>query len=266
MITEYGDQLHIGGGPAVHGGTVADLAEQTWADYLAVMEAGMAAHPRSLQKMIGPSEIGDPCNRALLHKLAGTPEPPRGPAWKPQVGTACHDQQERWFSNPALVGVDPASDRYLVEQTITCGMIGPHPLKGHTDLVDLMTGGVIDHKFVGKTKLQHYRRSGPSQLYRVQAHTYGKGWADEGYPVRFVMICFFPRDGEFKEGFNWWEPYDPAVAEWALARMNMLYSMLQGLGLEGALALFPDPCGDQYCDYCRADRAAAMQSNPFQTK
>jgi len=143
-------------------------------------------------------------------------------------------------------------------------MIGPHPLKGHTDLVDLMTGGVIDHKFVGKTKLQHYRRSGPSQLYRVQAHTYGKGWADEGYPVRFVMICFFPRDGEFKEGFNWWEPYDPGVAEWALARMNMLYQMLQALGLEGALALFPAPCGDQYCDYCAADRRAQLQTNPFQ--
>jgi hypothetical protein len=249
------------GGPAVHGGTVGDLADQAWQDYLGVVTRGMDKHPRSQQKMIGPSEIGDPCNRALICKLAQLPEPARGPAWKPQVGTACHAQMEEWFEDEEVV-MAPRGDRYLVEQEVFCGMIGPEKLTGHTDLVDKWLGGVIDHKFVGKTRLLMYRTKGPGQLYRVQAHTYGKGWELEGYRVRFVMICFLPRDGELSDAFHWWEPYDPAVADWAIARCNQLDQMWRALGVQKALELFP-LCQDNYCDWCALDRAKSAAANPF---
>lgn len=47
-------------------------------------------HPRSQQKRIGPSEIGNPCDRRIGYKLLGHPERERGDAWKPTVGTAVH--------------------------------------------------------------------------------------------------------------------------------------------------------------------------------
>lgn len=250
-------------GPALHGGTVDDLAAQAWQDYIGVITRGMEAHPRSLQKMIGPSEIGDECNRALISKLAGIPEPPRAPAWKPAVGTAVHTQLEEWFEDEDIV-MAPRGDRYLVEQTVVCGTINGVPLTGHTDLVDRWTGGIIDHKAVGKTRLVLYRRKGPGQAYRVQAHTYGAGWAARGIPVRFVMICFLPRDGELSEAFHWYEEFRPDVAAWALDRLEKLDSLWKTMGVEPALALFPF-CDNEYCKFCAPQKMAAAMKNPFKT-
>ena len=50
----------------------------------------IAHHPRSLQKRIGPSEVGTPCDRRIGYKLLGHTENERGDAWKPTVGTAVH--------------------------------------------------------------------------------------------------------------------------------------------------------------------------------
>lgn len=223
-------------------------------EYEQVMLTGMQQHPRSLQKMIGPSEIGTECSRAMLYKLAQQPEPPRPPGngWKPQVGTACHDQQQDWFDTVTTpAGTTPAD--WQTEKEVEVGRIGPDPITGHTDLL-ANSGAVIDHKFVGAYKLKSVKASqDPGELYKVQIHTYGKGWDDKGFPVHIVMIVFHPRDGELTDSYYWWDVYNRKIAEAALDRANQLYTLLTGFGLDNALTMFP-LCGGRYCDWCNRDK------------
>ncbi|OIU88634.1 hypothetical protein [Microbacterium sp. AR7-10] len=229
--------------------------------YLGVINAGITAHPRSLQKRIGPSELGKPCDRWMLRKLAGEEEPQRGPAWKPAIGTAMHDQLERWFDAANRGGGDVANTEWVTEWQVTVGRIGDTPITGHSDLYHVPTGTVIDHKVVGAKQLAKYRLHGPSQQYRVQAHLYGKGFTDDGGwgPCRAVAIAFLPRDGELHQAYFWSEPHDPHLALDALGRANRLWALLQVVGLDAALRTAPF-CDDEWCSWCKADRRAEQKA------
>ena len=225
--------------------------------YLGVIKDGITRHPRSLQKRIGPSEIGRPCDRWILHKLNGDGEPDRGPAWKPAVGTAVHDQLERWFDAANRGGGELDRTEWVTEWQVTVGQIGGQDIDGHSDLFHVPTGTVIDHKIIGPKQLAKYRLHGPSQQYRVQAHLYGRGFtADGGWgPCRAVAIAFLPRDGELSGTYFWSEPYDPHLAAEAMNRANRLHTMLTVVGIEAALAASP-LCDDQWCTWCRAEKRA----------
>lgn len=228
-------------------------------EYEAVMLTGMAQHERSQQKLIGPSEIGVECDRALLYKLAQAPEPPEEPGrgWKPTVGTALHAQQEHWYGTVTTPNGTTPGD-WEVEQKVAVGTVGPDTIKGSTDLY-ARSGCVIDHKFVGKYKLQLVRAHDyPGKQYQVQAHTYGRGWVLDGFPVHAVMIVFHPREGELTDSYYWWEPYNEFIPADALARANNRYTLLESFGLEQALTLFPY-CADKWCDWCNWDK----KSRPY---
>ncbi|QZY52901.1 hypothetical protein [Leucobacter tenebrionis] len=236
--------------------------------YLGVIEAAIAAHPRSLQKRIGPSEIGIECDRRILYKLAGVDEPPRPPAWKPAVGTAVHDQLERWFDATNPSG-DVARSDWVTEWEITVGMLGTGPdaipITGHSDLFHVPSGTVIDHKVVGPKQLTKYRLHGPSRQYRVQAHLYGKGFTETGGwgDAKHVAISFLPRDGELSKAYWWHEPYNPHIAAEALNRLNALWGLLQIVGLEAALRAKP-LCDDEWCPWCSRERPAPERRNVFE--
>lgn len=226
--------------------------------YLGVIKDGITRHPRSLQKRIGPSEIGRPCDRWILHKLNGDGEPDRGPAWKPAVGTAVHDQLERWFDAANRHGGEVDRTEWITEWEVNVGKIGGTDTTGHSDLFHVPTGTVIDHKIIGPKQLAKYRLHGPSQQYRVQAHLYGKGFTDDGGwgPCRTVAIAFLPRDGELSGAYFWSEPYDPHLAAEAMTRANRLHTMLTVVGIDAALAASP-LCDDQWCTWCRTEKRAA---------
>jgi len=76
-----------------------------------VIRGAIANHPRSLQKRIGPSEIGTPCDRRIGYKLLGQEENPRGDAWKPTVGTAVHGWLEKALEDANLAQVIAAGGR-----------------------------------------------------------------------------------------------------------------------------------------------------------
>jgi hypothetical protein len=229
--------------------------------YLGVIKDGITRHPRSLQKRIGPSEIGRPCDRWILHKLNGDGEPDRGPAWKPAVGTAVHDQLERWFDAANRNGGETTRVEWVTEWQVNVGQIGGQDVPGHSDLFHVPTGTVIDHKIVGPKQLAKYRLHGPSQQYRVQAHLYGKGFTDDGGwgPCRHVAIAFLPRDGELSGAYFWSEPYNPHLAAEALVRANRLWTMLTVVGINAALAASP-LCDDQWCTWCRAEKRAEARA------
>lgn len=108
---------------------------------------------------------------------------------------------------------------------------------------------IVTHNTKGKHTMGGHRRHGPGQTYRTQAHLYGQGWVNAGHRVQTVMIVFLPRDGEFGQIFQWSEPFQPAIAEQAMARLNSLNQLLR-LGIEQATAMYPEPCGQDYCSWC----------------
>lgn len=221
-------------------------------DYMDFVVDAIINHPRSLQRSIGPSEIGTPCTRKLGYKLAGHEERTQPPNWRATIGTGGHLWQETCFDRAnmqwALSQGTPGIERYLIEETVTVGLdAAGKPITGSCDLFDRLTGTVIDHKFVGKTQLAKYTASGPSQTYRVQAHLYGQGWVNAGVPVERVMIAFLPRDGQLDDACLWSEPWDRQIAANALQRLHGVQLTLQALGDSAFENL---PTADDYCISC----------------
>lgn len=226
-----------------------DLAIGVAETYLDSIADSIANHPRSLQKRIGPSELGKPCKRDVLHKLNGDEEPPRpNVPWKPTVGTAVHSYMDGLFSTAANPG-GREEGRWLTEETVSVGYVGGTEITGSCDLYDTWSGTVLDHKIIGSWAMKNYRANGPSEQYRRQAHLYGKGFEDDGFPVRLVAIAFLPRDGELTDAYIWTAPYQRSIAEDTLQTVNHLETLRAALGIEAALALYPE-CEDRWCPWC----------------
>lgn len=205
-------------------------------DLEAVVRDHARGATRSQQVALGPSEVGQTCERRLALTLLGAPKiNDDRDEWTSSVGTAIHSWMEKAFTdaNTRLVaaGLPP---RWLVEQTVT---IRPG-LDGHCDVYDLWTHTVLDHKFPGVTSIRKYRKQGhPGQQYRWQGHCYGLGWARLGFPVKNVAIAMYPRSGIIRDTWLWQEPYDPAIAEEALKRVD---DLIVGMDIAESLGSLPD--------------------------
>lgn len=208
-------------------------------DIRTLIERAITNHPRSLQKRIGPSELGTPCSHCLAAKLAGWEQvDERSVPWLPTIGTAVHAWLEEQVIRHEVDRIGNLSDpgrRYLCEQPVMVGTIGGQDIWGSTDLVDVHTGTIVDYKIVGPTTLKK-AKAGPSPEYRAQAHLYAKGWNDAGVRVDHVAIAFLPRNAmSLDDGIWWHEPHDRSIAERALDRANRLAANLTAL-----TALGPD--------------------------
>jgi hypothetical protein len=218
-------------------------------ELLHTIRTAIADQPRSRQTRIGPSELGITCDRRISYKLRGTPEVnTRQAPWLPTVGTAVHAWLEDVFGADNVHRLARGeAERWLLEQRVSVGNVGEEEITGSCDLYDTATGSVIDWKTTGKTRLDAYRRNGPSNQYRVQAHAYGRGWARKGYDVETVAICFLPRNAELDSTVWWSEPYDESVAVAALARAEAITMVNAALG-EAAPAVMSTT--DSECGYC----------------
>jgi hypothetical protein len=217
------------------------------AEMLDVIVKGIASHERSAQKRIGPSEIGTPCARKLGAKIAGFDNGnDGGTSWRAFVGTAIHEKIETFFD--AQNGLWPDQQRYATEQKVEAGTIDGETIDGSCDLFDMICGVVVDWKTTSQAKLKAYRRNGPGETYRVQAHSYGRGWENGGHHVEHVAIVFFPRDGNLEDAYWWTEPYDRTVAEQAFARADAIAAGQRLLGAEVFQRSLP--ATEDHCEYC----------------
>ncbi|RTE49621.1 hypothetical protein EKN07_06140 [Actinobaculum sp. 352] len=198
----------------------------------ALIEDSILSAPRSLQKLIGPSELGTPCDHCLAAKLAGW-EARQDPAWLPFIGTCVHEHLERFFGSLAKAGVLESRQ----EARVTVGEVAGTPITGSTDLwiPDIAgpgSGGMtVDWKIVGNAKLDKVKASQhPGIQYEAQAHLYAKGWNDAGYPTRHVAVYFLPRN-KFRIGDGWWwtDTYRPEIAQRALDRADRITRTLHAL-------------------------------------
>lgn len=223
--------------------TDADRALQT---YLRIIRDGAAGLARSQQTAIGPSEVGEPCARRLAYKMCGTPA--ANPSINPMpsiIGTGAHEQFAAFFrqENERL-----GRRRFLIEERVTCGIIS-----GSCDLYDSDTCSVVDWKFPGPRRYTQYRDHGPSDLYRIQVHTYGYGHALAGRSVKDVSIVFINRGGQ--AATIWTAPYDEAVATRAQARLEGIaaatdaWAAALGGDLAQVIAKIP-PTPSELCPWC----------------
>ena len=197
---------------------------------------------RSAQAAIGPSEIGNPCDRRIAYQVSGIqPITNPGDPLAAFLGTGGHAMLEDVFKTyqgqELPVGTTPGqplpadliapyadNPRYLTETPV-------HPtswLSGTCDLYDAYEDTVIDFKWVGAWSMNKYRKHGPSTTYRTQGHTYGLGWEKAGRTPKNVAIVFLPRETSIKNNVRcsldyiwvWSEPYDRSIAERAITRVE----------------------------------------------
>ncbi|WP_263121147.1 hypothetical protein [Cellulomonas sp. RIT-PI-Y] len=205
-------------------------------DARGVIEDAIVNHPRSLQRTIGPSEIGTPCEHCLAAKLAGWDQV-RDVAWLPTIGTALHAWvEEAFIAHENRRGAQHDGGlRYLTEAKVMVGTILGQEIWGSTDLLDVATGMTVDWKLVGAATLRK-AKTGPSPVYRTQADLYAKGWNDAGVRVDHVAIAYLPRNAVSLDDAIWWTaPHDRQRAVDALARAERIATNLAAL-----TALGPD--------------------------
>lgn len=178
---------------------------------------------RSQQKAIGPSEVGEPCERQLSYKMLDWPETNtnRDPI-AAIIGTGFHMWMAEKFEARQTVMAD-GTPRYRIEERVTVrdSPIDTARLAGSADLYDRLSAVNNDWKLVGKSSHDKYRRQGPGEKYRIQAHLYGLGQANAGHPPARVAVTFIGRHHELMVHV-WSEPYDERIAVAALARLDRI--------------------------------------------
>lgn len=179
--------------------------------------------PRSMQTELGPSELADPCERKLAFKVSRAGSKNSGASRRAAIiGTAAHDMMERALAD------DPD---WVVEKRVQIGGV----TAGKSDalwlpfkeliyreslppIVRIVDGIVVDWKFPGDTTVTKVKRDGhPGVQYEGQAHSYAKGWAEKGYPVKYVAIAFLSKNMEDKD-LIWIDYYDEEKAQKVLDR------------------------------------------------
>lgn len=157
---------------------------------------------RSVQKDIGPSEMGG-CKRRAWHRLQGTPKTnPDTLGMAAWMGTAIHTALEK-----AMQKQDPFGERFSLEVEVKAEVDG-FPVRGHVDVYDSLLAEVVDWKTTTKRGLKDF----PSEQQRIQVQVYGYLLRANGFDVDAVTLVGIPRDGNEQDIVIHTEPYDESVA------------------------------------------------------
>lgn len=158
---------------------------------------------RDKQRKVGPSELGDLCERCLAEKLLGVHKEEKTHPLAPMIGTAFHLYLEN------TIGLEG----YLKETKVTVGTIeGYGDIRGTADGFDTATGHVVDYKVLSKKKIKAFSSAtffdedynpefysdslteGQLKKYYYQMQLYGLGMENAGYEVNHTSLILFPRD------------------------------------------------------------------------
>ncbi len=155
---------------------------------------------RDKQIQIGPSNIGDPCDKCLGLAMAGIlPDGPRAApdrfnllAWE---GSAVHLSLELSVQR-AILGGDPKWWGVRTERKVSIGEVeGYGEVSGSIDISGHTPPVALDYKMRSKRFIQKWRplKTLPPET-KVQGHTYGYGMELEGNAPEEVGFIIIPRD------------------------------------------------------------------------
>lgn len=234
------------------------VVDPLWTDLETMIKNRYSSTPRHLQRELGPSEVGHPCMRKLAFGMMQIPR--CNPEYDPLpsiTGTAMHT----WLEGAAKMDNERLGrERWLIETRVevTAG------LSGSADLYDTDTDTVIDWKNLGVTTFGAKIKD-PGPTYRNQCQMYGKGFRRRGYAVKRVAIAILPRGGTLRKMHLHIEDYDEAAANRALARRELVISLIDDLKVETNpigyqwIPNHPDTC--VFCPWWRPNTDSPIQCN-----
>lgn len=229
-------------------------------DVMKVIERHISNRPRSLQREIGPSEIGHECGRYVAYKLADvdTINPAsKLVAWRPQIGVFVHSGLDEVFTAAnSVLDEWQTEQRVKVAQIPALGGDEAEDIYGSGDLYAARTATVLDWKIVGPTTMKKVKAvprgtfapRGASEKYRIQGQSYGIGYVALGLRVQWITIAYLPAAGELHEAYFHTEPFSPAVAAPSIQRLSATRQLLRAMPLSQALEL--TSTSDQFCQKC----------------
>ena len=207
----------------------------------AVVNNRSANAPRSQQKRIGLSEVGEICVRKISYKLLDWEKTnPSTDPWASISGTALHS----WLADAFM----DFPDKYLVEHKVQV----TDELSGTADLFDIENKMVIDHKCVGATSMKSRKKGGMTHQQRVQINLYALGFEREGLDVQKVALAFYPLGGRLDGLHTIVEPYNRQLALDAIQRLQDTQVLLWQLDPEANpknWELIPTT-PSLFCSYC----------------
>jgi hypothetical protein len=213
-----------------------DLAAYLKQQLVTVVRDFCQSRPRATQVAIGPSEIGNPCDRALALKSLGYPDHDAGThftgdPWASFVGSAVHARLEKAFLRDNAQHADDMNEqRWRIETRVEVAT----GISGTADLYNAETRTVIDHKVPGDYIYKKALAGDVSETYLTQLQCYGYGFTRLGFPVSNVALAFWQRgNGAHLNGLHvmvW--PYDPGTVHNALTRWYQLSNAAADLDLE----------------------------------
>lgn len=195
---------------------------------------------RDKQKLVGASNLSDPCTYHLAHALAGTPEQPMKYWLGGKIGTAVHSFIEDAIAKSAEQVFSDAA----IEQKITLGAIdGYGTVSSKPDLVLPSVKHVIDWKTSTRAKsrkLQNVIDELPNEpkdkdsyytvmKYVAQIQLYAWGLNNSGTPIEKLSLVFINRDGTTDADiWDYTIDYDANYAQAVWNRAVKVWEAIQG--------------------------------------
>ena len=152
--------------------SVDDMLIAEWARDVVLM--GSLSTSRSLQAHLGPSEIGQQCQRRIAYRILNTPITNIADPIAALMGTGFHGGMAE-----GLGRINHETGRYLIEQPVSY-----RGIRGTVDVYDRYKRRVIDWKTTDPARIRRYRAEGHVPLnYRVQAAIYAEALMAAGEAV-----------------------------------------------------------------------------------
>lgn len=191
---------------------------------------------RSLQAHLGPSEIGQACERRLAYRIAHLPYVNIADPLKAMLGTGFHTVAAEGFAR-----LNAGSDRYLIETR--CSYRG---VAGSVDLYDRYQRRVIDWKTSDPKRIQRYRREGSPLQARVQIAIYAQALIAAGLQVESTALVYIPRGGELADITAFVAEPDKRLADDYIDRYLSLHERVEAGMSPAEVDATPGPL----CEYC----------------
>lgn len=218
--------------------------------------------PRNLQIHLGPSEIGEVCDRQVVGKFSGQPQTNHvTDPWPSIVGTAVHAWLADAFAKENnLDGIL----RWVTEQRVA-----PHPsYPGSCDLYDASNMCTVDWKILGPTTISKISGpDGPPRRYVVQLLLYAKGYMNLGLPVDRIVLAALPRTAPTLDQTYIWEhrlvPEDDLLISQVLSQTQLRYQIAREV-MSGdipieAVPITPTSENCQWCPFYRPQVAREIR-------
>jgi hypothetical protein len=193
------------------------------------------ASARDKQKLLGPSDLGDPCDKCLAQKFEDSmSEAPfkrdneRDFSLKAWTGTAVHEKLERDFVlGPDEVRLEKSFPIWELE--------GYGVIKGHVDGYWERIATLWDHKTVDMVKLKRIKATGRVPMGHVnQQMLYCLGIKRAGLPIKLSTIVYIPRDNnDVRNVHVMGAEFDEDYALTVVARAERIYQQVCSAGAVG---------------------------------